>query len=135
MPAPYRTLAELTEQADTYGIDILAHILDTAHAYGWTDAHTVEVLNAARRDQQHANTNHEPSPVALAVQFAEELRREDDPRSLTLADTVVSYLSALATYEQTGDPDQAWTLETLEDHMRALVGLAHENPDDDHDQP
>ncbi len=114
MPAPYHTLAELIEQARLLSLDPLAHILDTAQRHQWEPAHTVEVLDAARR----ATDTH---PVAIAQAFA---------RELDLAETVGSYLSTLTSYQQSGDPAEAEALENLEAHMRHLTGL---DPDDQPD--
>jgi hypothetical protein len=116
MPAPYHTLAELIEQARTLNTEPLAHILDTAQRHQWEPAHTVEVLDAARR----ATDTH---PVAIAQAFA---------RDLDLTETVASYITTLDAYQQSGDPSEAEALENLEAHMRHLTGL---DDDDDRDNP
>ena len=134
MPRPYITAAEIIQQAHELDIHPYEQLLDIADGYGWEDEHTVEALHAVRRTMENLP---QPQPrTHHAIQLADEFHRELDRHELDLRDSVASFLSTLASYEQTGDPDEELALERLEQHLAQLVGLAHDDqPDDDTDQP
>lgn len=138
MPAPYITAAELIQQAHALNIHPYGHALDIADGHGWEPAHTIEALHAIRRTMENMPQPmpHQHPAITLADQFAKELDREDDRNTLTLADTIASFLTTLTAYEQSGDPSEAQALEALEADLARMVGLApDDDPDDDTDRP
>ena len=132
MPAPYITASELIQQAHANGTHPYEQTLDIADDYGWDDDHTIEALHAVRRTMDNLPQPQPHHAVQLADQFSQELDRD----TLTLADTIASFLTTLTAYEQSGDPSEADALATLEADLARMVGLAtDEDPDDDRDHP
>ena len=134
MPAPYITAAELIQQAHANHTHPYEHALDIADGHGWEPDHTIEALHAIRRTMENLPQPQPHHAIALADEFAKELNREDDRETLTLAETIASFLTTLTAYEQSGDPSEADALATLEADLARMVGLAPDD-DDDTDRP
>lgn len=129
MPAPYRTLAEILEDAEAQHTPPLEYILDLAHDYAWDEPQTVAVLEAYARHNRHQATRPAPQPLAdilaQANQFAAELDDEnDDPTRLpALEHAVTNYTSAAWTAAQTDDPAALEALEHWTGAIAEVIGL------------
>lgn len=124
MPAPYLTAHEIIQQAHTNARHPFEEALHIAETYGWEDRHTIDALHIIR---QKMDTTPQPQPhpaIALADEYAEELRREEERETLPLATLVASFITTLNAYEQTGDPAEAEALERIEADLAHRVGLA-----------
>ena len=128
MPAPYRTLAEILEDAEAQHAEPLTYILDLAAQYDWTAAETVAVLEALARHTRHERTRPEPQPLAdilaAANQFADDLEDEDDPERIpALEHAVANYTSAAWQAAQTDDPAALESLEHWAGVIAEVIGL------------
>lgn len=125
MPAPYKDLAALLEDAEAQHTPAHEFILDTADRYQWPPAHTVAVLEAAGRHTRAARTA--PSQWADIIATVDEFRADldaDTPPTLdSLAHAVEQWTSAAWAAAQHDDPDAPGALEHWAGVIAEHIGI------------